>query len=254
MSEIIIPAVIIIVIMYLFIFIVFKNIIKRIDENGKLYFIDKVQDYDYIIKDKIEKLNELKEEVKELEKHKEELENVTDDVKEVQNIEISYDLSVPKYREDIFFYNYKELKKNFSFNNENIIRDFVKQHKNTKEEKEYNILKQVKKKFNYDSIYQMLTLPLEDQVRVIKEVITDEEKEYIDIDKIISETKNFDIEKFLLYIEKRMEKVDPIIYVYVTQYSVSYNSIDPNIRTLYYKNMSEGIIIQYRNKIYDYSI
>ena len=33
-----------------------------------------------------------------------------------------------------------------------------------------------------------------------------------------------------------------------------YNEIDSNIVTKEYSNMSEGIIIKYRNKIYDYSI
>ena len=35
---------------------------------------------------------------------------------------------------------------------------------------------------------------------------------------------------------------------------VNYDDLDERIKTKFYKNMSEGIIIYYKGKIYDYSI
>ena len=66
MTNLIIAAVVLIVIMLVFIFILFKNIIKRMDENSKKYFVNKMQDYDYILEEKQAKLEEIKSEISEI--------------------------------------------------------------------------------------------------------------------------------------------------------------------------------------------
>jgi len=68
MVELIISAVIVLVIMFLFTFSMFKNIIRRIGDNSKKYFIDKLQDYNYIIEEKEKELEILKSEIKDLNK------------------------------------------------------------------------------------------------------------------------------------------------------------------------------------------
>jgi len=70
MVELIISAVIVLVIMFLFTFSMFKNIIRRIGDNSKKYFIDKLQDYNYIIEEKEKELEILKSEIKDLNKVK----------------------------------------------------------------------------------------------------------------------------------------------------------------------------------------
>ena len=40
-------------------------------------------------------------------------------------IEVQYELKTPKFREEDFFKNYKELKRIFTVNNENLIKDFI---------------------------------------------------------------------------------------------------------------------------------
>ncbi len=66
MTNLIIAAVILIVIMLVFIFILFKNIIKKMDDNAKKYFVNKMQDYDYILEEKQAKLEEIKNEIDEI--------------------------------------------------------------------------------------------------------------------------------------------------------------------------------------------
>ena len=67
MTNLVIAAVILIVIMLAFIFILFKNIIKRMDENAKKYFVNKMQGYDYILEEKQARLEKIKNEINELE-------------------------------------------------------------------------------------------------------------------------------------------------------------------------------------------
>ena len=274
MTNLVIAAVILIVIMLVFIFILFKNIIKRMDENAKKYFVNKMQDYDYILEEKQARLEKIKNEINELEtSHKnilkdddeeilEEKENKRNKRKEyasdkpvTSNLErqVKYNLNVPNYRETQFFNNYKEVRKAFTINNEKIIKDFIAQNKNLKEEKEYRALKRLRKKFDEETVYGCLTLNTQNQRDILKETLTATEKKLVNLKQLL-ENPRFNIETILKYIDDRMEKIDPTIYIYTNVLDKKYEELDKNIVNKQYNNMSEGIIIKYRNKIYDYSI
>lgn len=274
MTNLVIAAVILIVIMLAFIFILFKNIIKRMDENAKKYFVNKMQGYDYILEEKQARLEKIKNEINELEtSHKnilkdddeeilEEKENKRNKRKEyasdkpvTSNLErqVKYNLNVPNYRETQFFNNYKEVRKAFTINNEKIIKDFIAQNKNLKEEKEYRALKRLRKKFDEETVYGCLTLNTQNQRDILKETLTATEKKLVNLKQLL-ENPRFNIETILKYIDDRMEKIDPTIYIYTNVLDKKYEKLDKNIVNKQYNNMSEGIIIKYRNKIYDYSI
>ena len=55
-------------------------------------------------------------------------------------------------------------------------------------------------------------------------------------------------------IDKMILEIDPTINVYVSKYDKNYDYIDPYVKTKHYSNMSEGIIIEYKGKRYDFSI
>lgn len=279
MTNLIIAAVILIVIMLVFIFILFKNIIKKMDENAKKYFVNKMQDYDYILEEKQAKLEKIKEEIEKTEsahrnilnnddesefllseskkKQKEKSSEIYDEddipARKVPKEEIKYNLNVPNYRETQFFNNYKEVRKVFTINNEKIIKEFIAEHKNVSEEKEYKALQKIRAKFNEDAIYGCLTLPKDDQIKILKEILTETEKKLVNLDTLL-EKANFNVEDLIKYIDDRMEQINPTICIYTNVLDKKYEEIDKNIITKEYCNMSEGIIIKYRNKIYDYSI
>lgn len=276
MTKLIVAAVILIVIMLVFIFILFKNIIKRMDENAKKYFVNKMKDYDYILEEKQAKLEEITTEISKIqENHRNildkdddyyEYEMTTEKEKKTKEIftdeevipkkpreEIKYNLNVPEYRETQFFNNYKEVRKIFTVNNEKIIKEFIEEHKNLKEEREYKSLNKLRKKFDEDAIYGCLTLSSQDQIEILNESLTEAEKKLIKFKEMI-EKKNFTIKDLIKYIDDRTEEIEPTIYIYTNIVDNRYNLIDSNIVTKQYSNMSEGIIIKYRNKIYDYSI
>ena len=70
MVRLIVAAIILIVIMLVFVFILFKNIMKSINENAKKYFVNKLHDYDYILEEKQKKLEEVRTEINSLKEHK----------------------------------------------------------------------------------------------------------------------------------------------------------------------------------------
>lgn len=278
MTSLVIAALILIVIMLAFIFILFRNIIKRMDDNAKKYFVNKMQGYDYILEEKQDKLEKIKAEITQLEESNKNILKSTDDDEEFNeeihksekhqkkyekdedillrretNEQINYNLNVPDYRETQFFNNYKEVRQAFTINNEKIIKDFIAKHKNLKEEKEYKALKKLRGKFDQDTIYGCLTLDKKEQKELLDEALTATEKKLVKL-KELSEYPNFSVETLVKYIDDRTEEIDPTVYIYTNVLDKKYEDIDKNIVNKQYNNMSEGIIIKYRNKIYDYSI
>ncbi len=283
MIELILPTIIIVIIMIGFSFFIFKNIIKRINNKVKTYFIEKLQEYNYLIDEKEEELEKLRTVVVEqsrLQKIKEqneiakqipdeetytetifntEIENKLKDMKLFnrkmrEKERISYDIPTPQLREDTFFNNYKELKKKFKVDNEKIIKEFMEKHKSTESDlRKYNALVNFRKQFTPEAIYELLTLTGEDQYKIVSEVIKPGANRIIQLDKNFK-NKKLDVLKLLKIVEDKIKKNDPIIYVYVGNESLNYNNLGKNIKTRYYKNMSEGVIIHYKGKMYDYSI
>ena len=270
MVNLVIAAAILIFIMLIFVFILFKNIIKRIDDNAKKYFVNKMQDYDYILEEKQTKLEEIKQEIEDVKRinrniiHKEEepvnekkskieLTTNEEDLIVKKTDELKINTHFPEYRETQFFNNYKEIKKIFTINNEKTIKDFIKKHKNLQEEKEYKVLKNLRDEFTDEAIYECVTLERKDQIKVLNEILSPRTKKILKYDNLVKEA-SFNIRTLIKILDEKLEELEPYIYIYVNGVSSNFDYIDQNIITKQYKNMSEGIIIKYRNKIYDYSI
>lgn len=283
MIEIILPTIIIVIIMIGFSFFIFKNIIKRINHKVKIYFIEKLQEYNYLIDEKEEELAKLRAVVVEQDKlqrirdkqnelNDEKDETYTETVfsseieqklKEMklfkkamrEKQQIVYDIPTPRLREDTFFNNYKELKKKFKIDNEKTIKEFMEKHKTSEKDlNTYTTLVNFRKQFTPETLYELLTLPKEDQYQIIEEVIKPEENAIIQLEKNYKKDSKFDVLKLLKSVEEKIKKTDPIIYVYVGDVTLNYNNLGENVKTRYYKNMSEGVIIHYKGKMYDYSI
>ena len=283
MIELILPAIAMIAIMIGFSFFIFKNVIKRINHSAKRYFIEKLQEYNYLIEEKEEELQRLREitekqiklkkitnesnnkektgiEVEEfftteIEEKLKKMRKFKVQKEEKEYREMTYNIPNPQYREESFFKNYKELKKKFKVNNEEIIKQFIgKSEKQPEDAEKYQILLNFRKQFKENVIYECLTLTSEEQYTLIQEIIKEEENEIIQFEKNFKNKSNFNVTKLINFVEDKMKKCDPTIYVYVGQEELNYQYLGKNVKTRYYKNMSEGVIIHYKGKMYDYSI
>lgn len=253
--EFIIPAVIIVLIMFVFTFFMFKNLVKRINNSTKKYFLDKLQDFDYIIAEKEKEIEILSEQIKRLNQAKESGENgeiVEIPVMKKPEEKIVYDIPTPEFRETGFFKNYKGLNKEFNVDEEKILKDFIKVHEKD-DTTEYKELSAFSELFTQNAIYESLTLTPEEQLDLVKSVLTTKNKKYLE--PIIKTIKNFNVLEMLDKIKDRMDKISPTIYVYVSGDSnKNYDYLSSKIKTKLFKNMSKGIIIEYKDKLYDYSI
>lgn len=278
MINIIITSIIVVFIMFIFTFFILKNVIKRINDSAKRYFIEKLQEYNYLIDEKEEKLNNLRSQIIKQEKNNLKLHLEEDTVEELNvfdpNIEkkleemkmfkerlerkkaneLIYDIPTPEYREEDFFNTYKKLRKDFKIDNEKTIREFIDSHQEKQEDKKYEVLKKYRKQFTDKTIYECLTLSNEEQFSLINDVLTKQVSKIINFEEKFTNPKQFVITDFINEIDEKIKEYNPNVYVYVGQEAQNYDDIDKRIKTKFYKNMSEGIIIYYKGKIYDYSI
>lgn len=239
LSIIIVIAVLIL--MTIAIFFILKKTVNNINNQAKVYFTLKAQQY----------TDELEKEEKEEEKEEEETtqEEVVEKVKDntVVYIEEKKDYEVEDLLKII-----KKVDDKFSFDSEIIIKKFIKEKTNNDEIKTYLKLIKMKDYITYIGVYNILTSQDNNLITKIKE-----ELKYIDEDifnKYNLAKQNFEVEDFLNYIEYEISKCDPTVYIMVGEEKINFDYIDKRIKTVYSPKIYKGLQIIYKNKMYDYSL
>ena len=231
-------------------FVILKKTVKKINTQTRLYFVDKSQEYDYLIKQKVDKLNQLDKEIKEKEANKKET--------VISNNKQSYDfdysiinlLNNTEYQNRNIFELNKEIDNKFSIDYISLIKKFVTLTKSA--DNQYSFCNNIKKKFTSDMVYKlkiMSDLELNDYLK--KTLSGDEYKIY----KLFTETNTKpNIDNFINYLNELIDLNNPLIVVYVGDKNENYDYLSDNIKTIYSTDIYKGIKIKYKNKIYDYSL
>ena len=230
-------------------FLILRKTVKTINNQTKLYFVDKVQEYDYLINNKVEQLDKLDKEIKEKESQKEEKELSNDS----NEIEFDYNvidlINKTKYQDKNLYTLNRKLDEKFNFDYEAIIKKFVSV---INENNQYEFCKKIKEKFTSDVIYSLKTLPNIEKETKVKELLNDEEYK---IYSLYTETnENNNIDGFVDYLNELIDLNNPKIIVYVGDKKENYDHISENIKTIYRNDIYKGIKIKYQNRIYDYSL
>ena len=105
--------------------LILKNAVKEVDKKSKSYFVDKLQEYDYLIDEKEKKLSELE---SELEKRKNGLKDTNSDI---NNPNYDFDSSIidmlteTSYLDKNIFELNKKIEEKFIINYEDLLKDFL---------------------------------------------------------------------------------------------------------------------------------
>lgn len=242
MVRILIGVIIIVFILTFTMFFLLRGIVKSVNEKAKNYFVVKMQDFDessnYILN------NSNSEEIDELIDY---LKDSNNNVK--QQDFYNYLDKIPDYQISDFFAKYKEIEKKFCINEENVIKNFIKDFKSNNSDN-YNKLLEFRKKLNADKIYEYYMLDKNDVLSRINKDFNNPDiiKEYL---LIVDE---FLLEDFVNYLDNEIKLNDPSIYIEVGNKKDNYNYIDKNIVTIFNNDIFKGIRIIYKNKMYDYSL
>ena len=230
-------------------FFVLKSTVKKINSQTKLYFVDKAQEYDYMIDEKLEKLSKINQELKEKELNKEEDNNSINS----NNYEFDYKiidlLNKTKYQDKNIFELNKMIDDKFDIDYVGLLKEFLK---NIKDDGTYKFVTNLRNKFNSDIIYKLKVLTEEEQIELLNKNLNETEKEIYKAYLKINKKHNLD--SFIDYLNELVELNNPNITVYVGNKTENYDHLSGYIKTVYSKDIYKGIKIIYKNKIYDYSL
>ena len=232
-----------ILVMFLFL----KKTVAKINQQSKDFFVDKLQAYDNLINEREEKLKGLNSDIEN--KQKKLLEE--DTPLQVNNSVYLYDTKNIDYQDDKIFKKMKEIDQRFNIDTVKLVKRFIKEHFQDDTVLEYNKYDSVRRQFDQQMIYKLISMRQSEQEKEVKRIMRD--LAYI-VDDFKRKNKTFEIKKFISYFDKIIDKVDPYVYVYVGSKDENYDAINQFVRTKVDHNIYRGISIVYKGKLYDYSL
>ena len=254
MGEILLAIGVVLILLSLLV-IIFTFTVKRVNVLMKKTFVDKLQEYDYLIDDKEKKIDMLDRSIDrktksfaKLEQEVEELEKSLQSVEEAKKEQVILQTEAD-FEDGNILSGYKKIKEGFNFNVEEKIKEFLDEIGD--DEHQYELYCNVRNYFSHSSVYTIMTYQVEEQKLIVKELLSDEEKEVLD--KLINK-KKFNIVKFLSEHDILIENSNPEIKIITGTKNVNYNHLNKYINTVFDSNITEGFKIVYRGRVYDYSI
>lgn len=230
-------------------FVVLKGTVKKINSQTKLYFVDKAQEYDYMINEKIDKLNKINQELKE----KEIIEEENSDSINQNNYEFDYKiidlLNKTKYQDKNIFEINKMIDEKFDIDYIGLLKEFLN---NIHDDGTYKFVTNLRNKFDSKIIYDLKILSDEEQIEFLNNNLNEKEQEIYKA--YITINKKHNLDSFIDYLNELVDLNNPNITVYVGNKNENYDHLSEHIKTIYSKDIYKGIKIIYRNKIYDYSL
>jgi len=253
MNEIVIILIVVIVLL-LTLTLLLIYISKRVNKLVKKIFVDRLQEFDFLLEDKEKKVNELNDEIS---KKKEQVEKMSDENLKTTNQELlnnSNSVVLPTYadlEDENIISIYKKIKYSFNFDVETAIQKLVKNNHENNSINLYKMYKKIRSYFTFEVLYNISTFQSEQQYVIVKELLSDEEKAYL---KGVLHKKHFNINKFVADLDNLIIRSDPKIKVLVGDRNKSYNNIDESVETIYSDKITEGFKIEYKGVVFDYSI
>lgn len=243
-------AILVIVLLVVFMFFILKGTVKKINTQTKLYFVDKLQEYDYLINQKEEKLNKISEEIKEQEKLR-----VDEEISTKKNTyEFDYQiidlLNKTQYQDKNIFEINKKIDEKFNIDYVGLLKKFLEQ---IADDGTYEFCINLRDKFTSDLVYKLKIMDLVEQDKYLEANL--EKLEYKIYRLYLSLAgKGASIDGFMEYLNELIDLNSPNVLVYVGSKSINYDYLSKYVKTIYSKDIYKGIRIIYRKRIYDYSL
>lgn len=236
-----------------FLFFAIKNISKKLNDEMKKSILSNLSVYDEIIEKKETRLNELNKELLDLKLEFEsyQIESKKDTSNNIIVTSINSDEDTTVYEDDTFYENYSLIRNEFRVNYKEIVKEFLF-NDNENDRETYNLYKSLLEKFNLDVYYSILKFDEEVREDRVKEILS--EKELKILDEFKNESKVFDIELFYNYLKEKVRVLNPNLIILGNSNSKYLEKMDLRINFKEDESIVEGIKILYKGKIFDYSL
>lgn len=215
--------------------------------------MDKVQVYDNLIQEKEKTLSKLNEEILEKNKEKEEKNSSEGIVNSDRNVSSGYDVNIKKinYQDEDILQQIKLVDRKFNLDEEALIRDFLAKKVKDYDFAKYDQMKKIRARLSSKVCYDLSTKNSKEQESFLREIAGDNKGI---IDDYLEKNRKMNILTFKPYLDKMIKDEDPFVYIYVSDDKKNYNYLGDNVLTIQDKTIYRGIMIKYKNKMYDFCI
>lgn len=243
-------AILVIVVLVGFMFFILKGTVRKINSQTKLYFVDKLQEYDYLIDRKEEKLNNINEEIKKQEK----LIVEGQESSRKNTYEFDYQIidlfNKTKYQDKNIFELNRKIDETFNIDYIELLKKFLEY---VKDDGTYQFCVDLRNKFTSEVVYQLKIMNSDEQKKYLSEMLKEQEYNIYKL-YLLMALKEASVDGFMEYLDELIDLNSPNIMVYVGSKYENYDYLSKYIKTIYSKEIYKGIRIIYRKRIYDYSL
>ena len=243
-------AILVIVALVGFMFFILKGTVKKINSQTKLYFVDKLQEYDYLIDRKEEKLNNINEEIKKQEK----LIVEGQESSRKNTYEFDYQIidlfNKTKYQDKNIFELNRKIDETFNIDYIELLKKFLEY---VKDDGTYQFCVDLRDKFTSEVVYQLKIMNSDEQKKYLSGMLKEQEYNIYKL-YLVAIGKEASVDGFIEYLDELIDLNSPNIMVYVGSKYENYDYLSKYIKTVYSKDIYKGIRVIYRKRIYDYSL
>lgn len=213
---------------------------KKVTLNLKKYFVARTGDYYNI--------QTIKEESTTIQEN-------TNDVssKQMVNEYVPKEVKQAEYKDESFKDKYKELKQEMDFDKSDLILDIIDNSDDERTDRISKVFENILESFDFDTIYELSTVPSIRQIEILNEVFSREEK--VVLQKYIETNGgSFDCIGFFNYVKQNAQLLDPNYYIKTAWQDEKFDDINDKVVTEHDENIVDGIKVVHKNKLYDYSV
>ena len=171
-------------------------------------------------------------------------------VKEKPVYLVSPEVENPSYKKD-FKEEYKTIKQNMSFDKEEVLEKVVDDNK--ADDKSGSTAIELCKALDFDTVYNLSTLEPDSQKAILRETFAEGQLTILN-DYLSTINGEFNIIDFSDYVKRAAKKEDPNFYVKTGWKQDNFDDEDKKIVTIHDEEITEGIKIVHKDKLYDYSL
>lgn len=177
--------------------------------------------------------------------------------KEEENVGIPADPAIPfiaknaPMQKQDFFADYLKIRSAFQDNPARVLKDFPKASVSGEQVTLYRTMQE---KLSFDIVYKISCLQEEQQLEVLREVFSEEEREILDQYEV-SLSFPFSVTEFVLYLKAKSRELDDTVYLFTREpehLGLSANS--EQLQICKDENLCEGFQIMQGNRLYDYGL
>ena len=260
MIAVFIAVFLILAVMIYFITVSLRIVSENASKKVNAYFLSKLGEYDDDFKEKMNTLEKLKEARNDLEQQIKLLEadhnslEVSRFYKPRPIIRDTY-IPVAHYIDSGFFEDYKKAKTLLVMDKAQIIRDIMAKFPYEGNLERYKLAEQMINELNPQAMYELCTLPVLDQLKVLRESFSEDMLLILNefIEPLYSDSE-FDILKFKAFLKLIEKQESPYLYARIGAEDEDYSDVHPYVKCEFDANICEGIRIEYQGRLYDYSI